>query len=368
VYAPPYPPPPLVLRDPVGDPTFWIGIDALAWWTKGQPLSVPVITTGPASQGASAGNLGAPGTVSLNGRLDYGAEAGVRLGMGGWFNAGHTFGLEGSLFFLGQQSASFGALDRSGTGSFVINEPVVGAPFNTQVSAPGVETGSVTVDSTSRFAGGDANFLFNLYRCRGWTVNFLAGYRYLELDETLNITANSNLFTTTTYTDNMGNVLVTAPPGSSVQVIDHFGTRNQFNGGQVGAQAQYLWGRWSVAGAAKLAIGATHEEVTVNGFTNVFPVNGPMVPVGGGNFANLQSGRYTVDRFALAPEGQVSVGYQFTPCLRGAVGYNFIYLSNVVRPGKQIDNTYDGVTHPTVPLTSSSYWANGVTLSLQFRF
>jgi hypothetical protein len=357
-----------VVRDPLHNPTFWIGVEGLLWWTKNQPLSVPLITTGPASQGANAGNLGVPGTVSLNGPLDFPSEGGVRVGLGGWFDAGHTFGLEGSLFFLGQKGASFGALDRSGTGSFVINEPVSGAPFNTQVSAPGVETGNVIVDATSRFGGGDVNFLFNLYRCRGWTVNLLAGYRYLELDEGLTITANSNLFTATTFTDNLGNTLATAPPGSSVQVIDHFGTRNQFNGGQIGAQVQYLWGRWFVAGSAKLAIGATHEEVSVNGFTNVFPVNGDSVPVGGGNFANLQNGRYAVDRFALAPEGQLNVGYQFTPCLRGAVGYNFIYLSNVVRPGNQIDNTFDGVTHPTVPLTSSSYWAQGLTLSLQFRF
>ncbi len=119
---------------------------------------------------------------------------------------------------------------------------------------------------------------------------------------------------------------------------------------------------------AKLAIGDTHEVVTVNGTTTVFPVNGAQVPLIGGNYATLQIGRYSMDRFALAPEGQLNVGYQITPWLRGQIGYDFLYLSSVARPGNQIDNTYDGVTHPLVPMTSSTYWAQGLTLSLQFDF
>jgi hypothetical protein len=327
-----------------------------------------VVTTGPASQGANAGNLGAPGTISLNGPLHYDVEGGGRLYLGGWFDCAHTIGLEGSIFVLGQQSAGFGVFDRSQAGSFIINEPLAGAPFSTQVSAPGVETGNVVVSATGRFGGGDVNVLYNLYRGNGWTVNVLGGYRYLQLDETLTIAAGSNLFTTTTYTDNMGNILATAPPGSAVTVIDQFGTRNQFNGGQIGATVAYQWGRWSIGSTAKLAIGATHEEVTINGGTTVFPVNGPPVALGGGNYATLQIGRYSLDRFALAPEAQVSVGYQFTPWIRGEIGYNFLFLSSVARPGNQIDNTFDGVTHPLVPMSSSSFWAQGITLSLQFRF
>src|SRR5262249_15366862 len=145
-------------------PSFWIGVEALLWWAKNQPLSVPLVTTGPGSQGANAGNLGMPGTISLNGPLHYGVEAGVRLFAGCWFDVEHILGLEGSVFFLGQQSAEFSVNDRSGTGNLVINEPVTGAPFITQVSAPGTDTGGVTVRATSCFAGGDINLFYNLYR------------------------------------------------------------------------------------------------------------------------------------------------------------------------------------------------------------
>jgi hypothetical protein len=276
--------------------------------------------------------------------------------------------MDGSLFLLGRQTAGFGVVDRSGAGDLVINEPVSGAPFVTQVSAPGLETGSVFVGATSRFGGGDLNLLGNVYRDGGWAVNLLGGYRYLQLDESLRVVADSTLFTTTTYGDNLGNVLATAPPGSGVTVADRFATRNQFNGGQVGAQVQYSWGRLTVGGVAKLAIGGTHEVVTVGGGTTVFPVNGTPVPLAGGNYATLQSGRYTTNRFAVAPEGQLTLGYQLTPCLRARLGYDFLFLSRVARPGNQIDNTYDGVTHPLVPMTNSSFWAQGLTLGLQLNF
>jgi hypothetical protein len=356
------------MPNPITNPNFWFGIEGLAWWTKNQPLSVPLVTTGPASQGANAGNLGMPGTTSLDGPLNYGVAAGFGFFIGGWFNIQHTIGMEGSLFILGQQSAGFSVIDRSGVGDLVINEPVSGAPFVTQVSAPGVESGNVVVGASTTFGGGDINLLYNLYRAHGWTLNLLGGYRYLQLDESINITANSNLFVSTTYTDNMGDVLAYAPPGSTVTVIDHFGTLNQFNGGQVGAQLRYQYGRLFIGGTAKLGIGATNEEVSVNGNTTVFPVNAAPVQMSGGNYATLQIGRYATNRFALAPQAQLKVGYQFTPCIRGMIGYDFLYLSNVVRPGNQIDNTYDGIMHPLVPMVGSSFWAQGLTLSVQFSF
>jgi hypothetical protein len=369
----PYGPPPLPARpwlsgDPAGNPNFWVGVDALLWWSKSQPLPTPVITTGPASEGASAGNLGAPGTASLDGPLNYGAAGGMRVNFGSWFNYSHTVGWDASLFFLGQQSAQFSAFDRTGTGAFVINEPVNGAPFVTQVSAPGVETGGVTVSSTSSFWGAEVNGLFNVFRTNGWTLNLEGGFRYYELDERLNITANSTLFTPTTYTDNFGNVLAFAPPGSSVTVVDQFNARNNFYGAQAGAQLQYSMNRFFFSGETQIAVGATHEVVTVNGFTNVFPAGGTPVSLSGGNYATTQIGTYSANKFAVAPQVMLNVGYQFTPFIRGMIGYNFIYLSSVARPGNQIDNNYDGVIHPLVPMTQSSYWAQGVNFSIQFNF
>jgi hypothetical protein len=236
------------------------------------------------------------------------------------------------------------------------------------VSAPGVASGAVNVDATTRFGGGDVNMLYNVHRGGGWTVNLLAGYRYLQLDESLSIGSDSTLLVTTTYTDSVGNILATASPGSSVTVLDQFNTRNQYNAGQIGANFQYLLGRWAFSGAAKVAFGDTHETVTVNGNTVVYPINGSPVPLSGGNYATLQTGRYVQDRFAIAPEAQLNVGFQITPWMRTQLGYSFIYLSNAVRPGKQIDNVFDGMVHPTVPMVNSSFWAQGINLGVLFSF
>ncbi len=224
------------------------------------------------------------------------------------------------------------------------------------------------VTASSNFGGGDFNLLYNLYRCKNWSLDLLGGYRYVELDESLSITANSTLFTTTTFLDNMGNVLVAAPPGSGVQMFDRFSTRNQFNGGQVGARFQSLWGRWSLGGSFKLGLGDMHEVVTIDGSTTVVPVNGSAVQLIGGNYATLQIGRYGVDRFAVVPEVQVNAGFQITPRIRTQIGYSFLFLSSVLRPGHQIDNTYDGAVHPSVPMIGSTFWAQGLNLGLQISF
>lgn len=374
MYGPPPPgmfgPPGRLYRggDPAGDPNFWFGVETLIWWSKAQPLSVPVVTTGPGSQGDNAGALGAPGTVSLNQPLNYSASGGVRMTFGGWLEPSHTWGFEGNFFVLGQQSTGFSVNDHSQSGAYVINEPVAGAPFITQVSAPGVETGQVDVHSTTAFWGFEINGMYNMYRGNNWTVNAVGGIRYLQLDEHLDITANSALFTNTVYTDNAGNTLVEAPPGSTVTVLDQFGTHNEFVGGQAGVRFQYMMNRWSFNGIGTLALGNTHETVTVNGSTNVYPVNSQPVFLQGGNYATLQTGTYSTNRFAVAPALTLNVGYQFTPFIRGTIGYSIIGLSSVARPGNQIDNTYDGVVHPLVPLASSGFWAQGLNLGLQFVF
>jgi hypothetical protein len=345
-----------------------VDFEGLVWWPKSQPLSVPVVTTGPASLGANAGAIGAPGTVSLDRALNFGAMGGFRTDFGGWFEPSHTWGLEGDVLTLGRASGGFTVTDHSGNGSFVINEPVLGAPFSTQVSAPGVETGGVTVHTTSEFWGAGVTGLFNLYRNNGWTVTATGGFRYLQLDERLDIVSNSALFTTATYTDNQGNTLATAPPGSTVTVIDQFHARNQFYGGELGLRFQYMLDRWSFSARGTFAMGSMHETVTVNGISNIYPINAGPTSLLGGNYATLQNGLYSVNKFAVVPGMQLTLGYQFTPFIRGTIGYNFLFLSNVVRPGNQIDNTYDGVVHPLVPMKTSTYWTQGLNFGLRISF
>ncbi len=138
----------IAIGDPVRNPRYWLGVEGIVWWTKHQPLPTPIFTTGPASDGSNAGALGLPNTISLNQPFRPGAYGGERIVGGIWFNPQHTVGIDGDIFILGQQHSDFGVAGQSRTSNFVINEPVAGAPFNTQVVSPGLQTGSATASAS----------------------------------------------------------------------------------------------------------------------------------------------------------------------------------------------------------------------------
>ncbi len=89
------------------------------------------------------------------------------------------------------------------------------------------------------------------------------------------------------------------------------------------------------------------------------------------------------DEMTFAPELGLNIGYQITQHLRAFAGYDFLYLSNVLRPGDQIDrginfsqtvqsaiagNTTASGTRPALPFTESDFWAQGINLGLEFRY
>ena len=92
-------------------------------------------------------------------------------------------------------------------------------------------------------------------------------------------------------------------------------------------------------------------------------------------------GRFSRDMFVVAPEATINLGYQVTPAMRVFVGYNILYLSNVVRAGNQIDPivnpnliTSTTGTTPSLPVRpafafkGTDLWAQGVNLVLEFRY
>jgi hypothetical protein len=83
----------------------------------------------------------------------------------------------------------------------------------------------------------------------------------------------------------------------------------------------------------------------------------------------------------VIPEARLQVGYDVTRRLRATVGYDFLYVSDVLRPGNQIDANVNAnqsglfgtgtIQSPALPaplLQRSDYWAQGITFGLEFRF
>jgi hypothetical protein len=174
--------------------------------------------------------------------LDLDPFSGMRFTAGFWLNQCQTFGVEGSFFSLGSRSNNFTTGSTGAPGSQVLARPFfdvsTGMANAELIAFPGLASGTVGVQSTSRLQGAGANFLCNLccscadccdccQPCGGYRVDLIGGFRYLDLKEGLGISENIQ-------------VLPGSPvlPGSTIiGAFDQFDTRNQFYGAQIGARA-----------------------------------------------------------------------------------------------------------------------------------
>src|SRR5205807_403029 len=118
---------------------------------------------------------------------------------------------------------------------------------------PGALSGAVAFGSSSQLGGAEVNLLKNLFHTPEYSVDWLFGFRYLDLEETLTVYEASSVVAATT--------------------------------GQLEGNA----------------------------------------------------GRFVSNRFVAIPEVGGQIGVQANCHLRLAVGYDFLYVNDVVRPGSQID-------------------------------
>jgi hypothetical protein len=357
----------------------WFRGEYLLWWTKNGPVP-PLVTTSPAgTPSGSAGVLGLPTTTVLvgNSNLDFDERSGARFTAGFWFDDCQKHGFEASYFFLGRRDDNF---TLTSGGVPILTRPFVNALTGTEVSEitafPGLASGNLQVLTSSRLQGAEANYLCNLCcNCccdRGYRVDLLAGFRYLELDESIAIAESVRVSPSSPVL-----------PGDEVHVFDKFSTHNDFYGGQLGIRGEWWWDRFFVNACAKVAIGDTHEVVVREGSTTIItPAGGTEVFPSGLLVLATNRGRVSRDEFGVVPEATLNVGYQLTPNLRAFAGYTFLYWSHVARPGDQIDRTLNvnliptsttfgtpgGPARPSPEIKSTDFWAQGINVGLELRF
>jgi hypothetical protein len=359
---------------------FWGSAEFLLWWIK-DGNAPPLVTTGPPGSG---GVLGAPGTRTLfGGNLGYDERPGARFTIGSWLDCDCTKGIELSYFFLDGGSKGFGAASSTAVLSRPFFNVVTGLPDAQVVAFPGVASGGIRTSSDSSLQGADLNMLCNLC-CRpaccptdccatdcsrhaGFRLDVLAGPRWMQLNEDLIITEQ----------------LTDTATGTSFTVVDRFETRNNFYGGQIGARAEWQRGRCFVNLLGKVALGVTQQTVRISG-TTVFAEPGaePSVQQGGLLALPTNIGSYSRNAFSVIPEFGVNVGCQVTDRLRAFAGYTFMYWSNVVRPGDQIDlainptqlptaagpGTLVGPARPAFAFRDTDFWAQGISVGVEFRW
>ncbi len=381
-----------------GKSCLWGGADYLLWWVKGGPLPYPFVLTGPVNGPPPNNNPGAlneAGVPTLTGKsIDFGALSGVRVTAGGWLDSEGSLGIEGSGFLLPQQTKSYrAASDANGNpvlGFRYLDTPAANnlAEDIFQASIPpgnanmvGPFGGGLAVISNIRLWGSEANMVLGMANSGGLRLQALGGFRYLDLSESLGLQLQSTPLDGSALTF-LGNP-VTAP--SSFATNDSFQTRNQFYGGQVGLRGEYALGKFVVDATGKVALGTNHEVVEVAGTSTLFTPGASPTTVPVGQFAGPSNiGRRTQDEFAVVPEVEVKLGYQVTSWLRASVGYDFLYMSRVVRPGSQVDLIVNDSTNPVngvfgVPpvdrspfpqpfMHQTDFWAQGLTFGLELRF
>lgn len=360
-------------------PHVWAEGEPLLWWLKSAPVSVPLLSTftpnSPSATTGFGGALGVPGTTVLTpDHLGYGPFFGGRMTAGGWIDGEQRLGLEGNGFLLETRTASSGAMS-DGNGSpplralFVNTPPGAGFPPGESsfvLADPGFAAGGQVIDSTIRLWGAEANALYRLGNGDTFRLTALGGFRYLDLQEGLSILDTETILGVGNYTG-----------------LDQFRTRNQFYGGQLGARADVRYEWLFAALQAKVALGATHESVNVGGLSTATLAGSPTGAPGGIYAQPSNSGRTTRNDFAVVPDLQVRAGANLTRNVRFFVGYDFLYVSSVVRPGDQIDRTLNftqnavlngagsvltGAARPAPLFHTSDFWAQGCSVGFEIRY
>ena len=339
--------------------SYWVEADYLYWTVKGDKLPALV----------STGILGAPGTVVLFGdsTVNDRWHSGGRVRAGAWFDPQRSWGVEASFFGLQDASADFNA---SSNGSTVLARPffnvLIGAQDEFLLASPRGFGGQIAIGETSRLWGAGLVLRKEVCADCAGRISALVGYRFLRASDDLSISTNEQ-----------GNV-----PGIGVfaeAVTDQFGTANNFSGLDLGLTGETRLGAWTFEWLGKLAVGANYSTAQVNGTTILSGGGGPpMIFAAGVLAAPSNSGNFNATRFAVAPELAVKAGYQVTPQLRLHAGYDFLFWSNVVRPGGVIDTAINPNQLPPSPpvapnrpaprLDGADFWAHGIEVGADFSF
>jgi len=370
--------PPLIAENTWVGPRVWGGAELLYWWVKDSPLPVPIVTSG-SLHDPLPGALGQPGTTVILGNQDISmpGRSGTRFTLGFALDNEQLWALEGNYFLLGSRSTSLSVFSDGFPGSATLAipffDPTRPGESATFLSLPGAFSGHGVLSLDSMFQGAEVNLFHTVPTANGLQIALLGGFRYFNAQENLAFTTNSP----------------NVPPNVAdvFRTIDEFDTRNNFYGGQIGARASFENNQIILNMTGKIAFGSMHERVIVNGatLTNSFSSDGTVIAFPGAYFSQPSNiGSQTINQFAVIPEVNLNFGVKLSPWASVIVGYSFLYVSSVARPGDQIDRVINptqapaiggiaggglvGPARPALIVHDTDLWLQGLNLALELRF
>lgn len=350
---------------------FWARAEYAHLTLDGQGAPPLVTTSSAGTSLANAGLLGLASTRTLYG----GNELGDDSRSGGRFEIGRYFGTSGlglsaSILFADDVDDQFTA-DTSTYG--ILARPYINvAPGEAGsdadlLSFPAQYAGSINVQSSTQFAAGDVLVRTMLISQADRQLEGLIGYTYLQLDDDLSISDSKRILG-----GDSGLAI-----GTLIDRSDSFEATNRFNGAAFGVQSETSWGLWSLSSMLKLGIGNTSSTVTASGMTRTTGAL-PSVQNGGLLVQSSNAGERNYDEFAVSPELRLMLSRQMPYGWNVSVGYQFLYLSRVLRAGEQIDPLINltqlspgglqGFASPRPQVYYNDLTANAITFGLMRSF
>jgi hypothetical protein len=366
--------------DLLGHQRCWVGADYTLTWIRQQRF--PALVTTGSTNDAHPGALDQSGTaVLLGGGFDFGESSGLKLALGAYLDPDFHFSLELDGSYMTAVHAGF-SLASDSNGNPLISRPVFNVNDNREAafldSFPGKDAGSINVDSWAELYGTELNFRYHSCLNDKLTLGGLFGARFLRLGESLTINDRVNPFVDNSI--RFEGMFVNPP--NSLTDFDRFKTTNNYYGLQLGGDVRWDDDKYFVSAFAKLALGATDENVNISGqSTLITPLSFQNAP---GGILALPSniGSYERATFSLVPELGFNVGVKVTPHINLTAGYSFLAWTQVVRPGDQIDrninptqvptdNSFGQSSGPIRPLfhfNTETFWANTLSVGVDCHY
>lgn len=371
----------------------WISAEYLLYWIKPAPLPVPIVNTTTNGGFGPLPGLFRPDAVTLIGKHD------IELDplSGGRFTADYAlnscYSLEGSIFFLLQKSNNQSVGSTGADGSPVLYRPLINVTRSTVnggvvIAFPGEAAGGVLTKYSSDMWGAQLNVVQNVARNCNCHVDLFAGFRYVNLEETFEITDR-----TTAILPNglalgarFGGVLLGI--GDTTSSFDHFNAKNAFYGGQVGARVESCFGQFSLTGKFQIGLGNTEQTVDIRGISSLVTAGGATSTLPGGLLAlPSNSGHFEHDQFSVVSEVGVALNYDIDCNTRVWIGYDLLSWTNLARPGNAIDLAQEEQQNPRSGLPppggfnqvgarfpappgkgTADLWVQGFNLGIGFRY
>jgi len=348
----------------------WDDFQLMYWWPMRQPVPALVY-------GTRSGLPPFPGQndtrLLVGGRgIDSQPSAGGRFTLGHSLDKDETIGWEATYFFLGTRTLRQNVHSFSGGPAESIGLPytnaATGASEILTLARPGMTDTLLTASTSVRVQGWEVTGVANVVDEKNLKINALYGWRYFQVHEGLRLEQMQFRY---------------FPGGELFRTADQFDAHNRFHGGQLGLHTDLRRGIVFCEMTAKIAFGQTYEVVKNEGMTVLQGPTGIRAFGGSGIYVQPSSaGRTANGVFAVVPEGTVKFGLRLSDSGRIFVGYSFIYLSDAVRPGDQIDRTLNPAQVPLVSgngpvygndrparlFNRSDFWTQGLIIGLETRY